>query len=193
MTEEERDQRTIFVQQLAARLRTKELIKFFEKAGPVREAQIVKDRISGRSKGYHNHVLFMLTYSVGYVEFRNPGSVSEALSMTGQTLIGIPVIVSITEAEKNRQARLDAQAAYVPLLSSCFLTCSGSGPSREAPIHRLYIGNIHFNLTEDDIKAVFSPFGEIEQVVLQKEHDTGRSRGYGFVQYPPLAESNAND
>lgn len=182
MTEEERDQRTIFVQQLAARLRTKELIKFFEKAGAVREAQIVKDRISGRSKGYHNSVFFVLIYSVGYVEFRNPGSVSEALSMTGQTLIGIPVIVSITEAEKNRQARLDAQAAYVPLLSSCFLTCSGSGPSREAPIHRLYIGNIHFNLTEDDIKAVFSPFGEIEQVVLQKEHDTGRSRGYGFVQ-----------
>ena len=32
--------------------------------------------------------------------------------MTGQTLLGIPVIVSITEAEKNRQARLDAQATY---------------------------------------------------------------------------------
>jgi len=51
LTEEERDLRTVFVQQLAARLRTKELIKFFEKAGPVREAQIVKDRVSGRSKG----------------------------------------------------------------------------------------------------------------------------------------------
>jgi hypothetical protein len=51
LTEEERDLRTVFVQQLAARLRTKELVKFFEKAGPVREAQIVKDRVSGRSKG----------------------------------------------------------------------------------------------------------------------------------------------
>ena len=60
---------------------------------------------------------------------------------------------------------------------------SHAGPYKEAPIHRLYIGNIHFNLTEDDIKAVFAPFGEIEQVQLQKEHDTGRSRGYGFVQY----------
>jgi RNA recognition motif-containing protein len=37
---------------LAARLRTKELITFFEKVGPVKEAQIVKDRVSGRSKGY---------------------------------------------------------------------------------------------------------------------------------------------
>lgn len=51
-TEDERDRRTVFVQQLAARLRTKELIQFFEKVGPVKEAQIVKDRVSGRSKGY---------------------------------------------------------------------------------------------------------------------------------------------
>lgn len=52
ITEDERDKRTIFVQQLAARLRTKDLITFFEKVGPVKEAQIVKDRVSGRSKGY---------------------------------------------------------------------------------------------------------------------------------------------
>ncbi|KAK5000487.1 Phosphatidylinositol-3-phosphatase SAC1, partial [Cryomyces antarcticus] len=50
-TEDERDRRTIFVQQLAARLRTRELKAFFEKVGPVNEAQIVKDRVSGRSKG----------------------------------------------------------------------------------------------------------------------------------------------
>ena len=50
-TEDERDRRTVFVQQLAARLRTKELIEFFKKVGPVKEAQIVKDRVSGRSKG----------------------------------------------------------------------------------------------------------------------------------------------
>jgi RNA-binding protein 39 len=51
LNEDERDRRTVFVQQLAARLRSKELIGFFEKVGPVKEAQIVKDRVSGRSKG----------------------------------------------------------------------------------------------------------------------------------------------
>ena len=54
LTEDERDRRTVFVQQLAARLRTKDLIGFFEKVGPVKEAQIVKDRVSGRSKGSGN-------------------------------------------------------------------------------------------------------------------------------------------
>jgi RNA-binding protein 39 len=105
--------------------------------------------------------------------------------MTGQRLLGIPVIVQITEAEKNRQARLEAASVYNPP-SIRNLTGRNSGNYKEAPVHRLYIGNIHFNLTEDDIKAVFAPFGEIEQVQLQKEHDTGRSRGYGFVQYNPL-------
>lgn len=50
-TDDERDRRTVFVQQLAARLRSRELRDFFEQVGPVVDAQIVKDRVSGRSKG----------------------------------------------------------------------------------------------------------------------------------------------
>ncbi|BFZ63124.1 Phosphatidylinositol-3-phosphatase SAC1 [Saitoella coloradoensis] len=156
LTEEQRDRRTVFVQQLAARLRTKELIEFFEKgAGPVQEAQIVKDRISGRSKG------------VGYVEFKDEATVPKAINLTGQKLLGIPIIAQLTEAEKNRLAKAEGNAAR---------------PS-EIPFHRLYVGNIHFSLTEEDLRTVFEPFGQLEFVQLQKEHDTGRSRGYGFVQY----------
>ncbi|KAH9898772.1 splicing factor, CC1-like protein [Xylariomycetidae sp. FL2044] len=154
LTEDERDRRTVFVQQLAARLRTKELKEFFEKVGPVNEAQIVKDRISGRSKG------------VGYVEFKNEDSVTAALQLTGQKLLGIPVIVQLTEAEKNRQVR----------------NTEGGSHANSIPFHRLYVGNIHFSITEQDLQNVFEPFGELEFVQLQKD-DNGRSRGYGFVQF----------
>lgn len=51
LNDDERDSRTVFVQQLAARLRTKDLATFFSGCGVVKEAQIVKDRVSGRSKG----------------------------------------------------------------------------------------------------------------------------------------------
>ncbi|RAH46549.1 putative RNA splicing factor (Pad-1) [Aspergillus brunneoviolaceus CBS 621.78] len=155
LNEDERDRRTIFVQQLAARLRTKELIAFFEKVGPVKEAQIVKDRVSGRSKG------------VGYVEFKNEDSVAPAIQLTGQKLLGIPIIAQLTEAEKNRQAR-NPEAS--------------SSNNHAAPFHRLYVGNIHFSITESDLQNVFEPFGELEFVQLQKD-ETGRSRGYGFVQF----------
>ncbi|EAA26642.2 hypothetical protein GE21DRAFT_2767 [Neurospora crassa] len=155
LTEDERDRRTVFVQQLAARLRTRELKEFFEKVGPVAEAQIVKDRVSNRSKG------------VGYVEFKNEDSVQAALQLTGQKLLGIPVIVQLTEAEKNRQVRTTETSGHHP---------------NSIPFHRLYVGNIHFSITEQDLQNVFEPFGELEFVQLQKD-DNGRSRGYGFVQF----------
>ncbi len=50
-------------------------------------------------------------------------------------------------------------------------------------IFRLYVGSLHFNLTESDIKQVFEPFGELEFVDLHRDPMTGRSKGYAFVQY----------
>lgn len=116
LTEEERDRRTVFCHQLAARLKNRELADFFADVGPVREAKIIQDRISRRSKGYAYIMLAIYANfaSVAYVEFRDEKHVSLALEKTGQKLLGIPIIVEITEAEKNRQAMLKAElAAYV--------------------------------------------------------------------------------
>lgn len=50
-------------------------------------------------------------HSVGYVEFRELESVNKALALTGTKLLGIPVVVQYTEAERNRQAQNNAPAA----------------------------------------------------------------------------------
>ena len=47
---------------------------------------------------------------------------------------------------------------------------------------RIYVGNISFNATEDDIRELFAPFGEIESVKLIADPQTGRARGFGFVE-----------
>ena len=112
------------------------------------------------------HVWANFSRRVGYVEFKNEESVPQAIQLTGQKLMGIPIIAQLTEAEKNRQARTGD---------------GNSGNNNGVPFHRLYVGNIHFSITESDLQNVFEPFGELEFVQLQKE-DTGRSRGSGFVQ-----------
>jgi RNA-binding protein 39 len=53
----------------------------------------------------------------------------------------------------------------------------------DIPYHRLYVGSIHFNLTEEDLRQVFEPFGPLEFVNLHKDPETGRSRGFAFIQY----------
>lgn len=46
---------------------------------------------------------------------------------------------------------------------------------------KLYIGNISYDMTEDDIKEVFGQIGEVLEVKIVRKLDSGFSRGFGFV------------
>jgi len=48
---------------------------------------------------------------------------------------------------------------------------------------RLYVGSLHFNITEQMLRAIFEPFGYIDTLQLMIDPETNRSKGYGFVQY----------
>lgn len=47
----ERDRKTVFVTQLSQRVKRRDLLEFFEKAGKVKDAKVVEDKRTGRSKG----------------------------------------------------------------------------------------------------------------------------------------------
>jgi RNA recognition motif-containing protein len=46
----------------------------------------------------------------------------------------------------------------------------------------LFVGNMSFQTTESDLTALFEPFGEITRVQVMTDRDTGRSRGFAFVE-----------
>jgi len=47
---------------------------------------------------------------------------------------------------------------------------------------RLYVGNLPFSASRDDIRAAFEAFGTVHEVSLVEDRDTGRPRGFGFVE-----------
>ena len=55
---------------------------------------------------------------------------------------------------------------------------------------RLYIGNLPFSTTDDDLRSLFEAHGELESVSVIEDRETGRSRGFGFVEY---AQGDAAD
>lgn len=154
LSPEERDARTVFCMQLAARIRPRDLEDFFSAVGKVRDVRIISDRNSRRSKG------------IAYVEFCEIQSVPLAIGLTGQRLLGVPIIVQASQAEKNRLAAMANN-----------LQKGSGGPMR------LYVGSLHFNITEDMLWGIFEPFGKIDNIVLMKDSDTGRSKGYGFITF----------
>nr|CAB3265477.1 RNA-binding protein 39-like [Phallusia mammillata] len=150
----DRDARTIFCYQLAQRIRTRDLEEFFSAVGKVREVKLIQDKHSKRSKG------------IAYVEFKDLESVPLALGLSGQKVLGVPIVVQPTQSEKNKVA-----AAQMTLQQAA------RGPTR------LYVGSLHENITEEMLKGIFSPFGRIEQVQIVKDQDTGVSKGYAFITF----------
>lgn len=47
---------------------------------------------------------------------------------------------------------------------------------------RLYVGNLPFSATDESLRALFSKHGTVEKVSLITDRDTGRPRGFGFVE-----------
>ena len=58
-------------------------------------------------------------------------------------------------------------------------------------VKKLYVGNLAFSATESDLREMFSAFGAVESASLVTERDTGRSRGFGFVEMTNDAEAAA--
>lgn len=47
----------------------------------------------------------------------------------------------------------------------------------------VFVGNLDYQLTEGDVICIFSQFGQVEDCVLIRDKETGKSKGYGFVSY----------
>ena len=94
--------------------------------------RIITDNKTRRSKG------------ISYVEFKDVDSVPLALGLSGQRLLGVPIMIQASQAEKNRQAN-----------AASAIQKGTSGPMR------LYVGSLHFNITEDMLRGIFEPFGKV--------------------------------
>jgi RNA recognition motif-containing protein len=55
----------------------------------------------------------------------------------------------------------------------------------------IYVGNLSYNLTEEDLRRAFEPFGQVSSVTIVKDKYSGQARGFGFVEMPDQAEAQA--
>ncbi|KAJ2650405.1 splicing factor, partial [Coemansia sp. RSA 1285] len=151
--ESERDLRTVFAMQLSARLRRSDLVDFFGKVGRVRDAHIVSDRGSRRSRG------------VAYVEFYSVDSAANAVSLSGERLLGVPIIVQPSEAQKNRQSTVKQYSAEgVQLGGSASVAGLPDAGNRLVCVKRLLV-----DIEPRDLQCFFDLFGPVESCRLEPD------------------------
>lgn len=101
-----------------------------------------------------------------YVEFHEQESVHKAVTLTGQLIGGHPITIVVCE-DKSRPV----QPMVTPL--------------------RLYVGQLHLNVSDGDLKPVFEAFGPLDFIDLHKDPVTGTSKGFGFVQFKNEADGKS--
>jgi RNA recognition motif-containing protein len=55
----------------------------------------------------------------------------------------------------------------------------------------IYVGNLSYEVTQDDLNSVFAEYGTVKRVQLPTDRETGRPRGFGFVEMSSDAEEDA--
>ena len=56
---------------------------------------------------------------------------------------------------------------------------------------KLYVGNLSFETTENDLNDLFAEYGKVTDVAILNDRETGRSRGFGFVTFTDATAANA--
>ena len=57
--------------------------------------------------------------------------------------------------------------------------------------NKLFVGNLAYSVTDDELKVMFSEFGEVASCNIAKDRDTGRPRGFAFVEMNSQSEAEA--
>ena len=55
----------------------------------------------------------------------------------------------------------------------------------------IYVGNLAFTTTDYDLRQLFEPYGAVDEIRVIMDRDTGRSKGFGFVEMPDSAAAKA--
>ncbi|XP_021287656.1 heterogeneous nuclear ribonucleoprotein 1 isoform X1 [Herrania umbratica] len=133
------------------------LKEYFRKYGEVVEAMIMRDRVTGRARGF------------GFVVFADP-AVAERVIMDKHMIDGRTV-------EAKKAVPRDDQH----ILNRNVSGITGSpGPGRTK---KIFVGGLASTVTEGDFKKYFDQFGSITDVVVMYDHNTQRPRGFGFITY----------
>ena len=56
---------------------------------------------------------------------------------------------------------------------------------------KIYVGNLSYDTTEDELRTEFAAFGKVDSVSMITDRDTGRAKGFAFIEMPVLSEGQA--
>ena len=153
------EERNLFIGQLSWNVDDEWLKTAFADYGEVERASVQMDRQSGRSRGF------------GYVLFATSEAAKKAVAkMNGNEIDG-------------RAIKVDFAAGRAPNPAA---RAKQFGDTASEPSKVLFVGNVSFEATEDSLWELFSEYGDIVNVRLPTDRETGSMKGFGYVEFSDI-------
>lgn len=153
---------TVFVGKLPWSVDESQLGAEFAECGEVVSARVVIDRATERSRGF------------GYVTFASEEAFENALQLQNKEIGGSIVNVDVPAKRIPRQ---NASRTF--------------NETRNPPSTGLYIGNLNWDTSIADIEEAFSSFSGVSNVRLITDRDSGRSKGFGYIEFESIERAQA--
>lgn len=149
--------KSIFVGSLSWDVDNDRLAQEFAECGEVVSANVQVDRNSGRSRGF------------GYVHFATVEAVEAALLLNGKEIDGRAVNIDKSLPRNSNTARENRANTF--------------GDTQSPPSTVLFVGNLSWNLGEDQLWEAFGEHGDIKSVRVPTDRESGRPKGFAYVEF----------
>uniref|UniRef100_A0A0C9QX65 TSA: Wollemia nobilis Ref_Wollemi_Transcript_1826_2202 transcribed RNA sequence n=1 Tax=Wollemia nobilis TaxID=56998 RepID=A0A0C9QX65_9CONI len=151
------EQGKVFIGGISWETNEETLKDYFKGYGEVAETVIMRDRMTGRARGF------------GFIGFADPNVVDRVLQ-DKHTIDGRQVELkrAVPREEQQRNAQLKNSGSNM-----------GVGPRTK----KIFVGGLAPTVTEDDFRKYFEQFGSITDVVVMYDHVSQRPRGFGFITF----------
>lgn len=141
----------------------------FEQFGTIVGARVATDRDTGKSRGF------------GHVEFETVEAAKAAFARDGTEIDGRAVKVNSAAQGKSFNAQTPQKAGGN----------SGYKAKNEGaePTQTLFVGNLPWSVTEDQLWETFGEFGSVSAIRLPTDRETGKVKGFGYIEYGSLEDA----
>eukprot|EP00771_Trimastix_marina_P000372 gnl/Trimastix_PCT/1391.p1 GENE.gnl/Trimastix_PCT/1391~~gnl/Trimastix_PCT/1391.p1 ORF type:complete len:361 (-),score=69.11 gnl/Trimastix_PCT/1391:11-1093(-) len=163
---------------------TDEVVKsFFLAFGPIRNVNLQRDSMTGKSKGFC------------FIDYVHPESAESALiNMNGFVFCGRPIKVgrpTVNPVQSMGGGSMQPMMLTpTPLGALPGMMPAMRPPPAQSSERRIYVGSIPWDLGDQEIRAVFEPFGPIRSCQLMPNPETGRHKGFGFIEFETVEQAN---
>jgi len=159
---------SIYVGNLPYSATEDELAELFAAYGTVDHVNIVVDRMTNRPRGF------------GFVEMADESQAQAAIEgLNGAEMGGRMLNVNAARPRTERRGGGGGPRA------------SGRRPGGHRSGVSVYVGNLPYEVTEDQLRELFAPHGAVNNVSIVTDRMTGRTRGFGFVEMADAQEADA--